>query len=64
MISRKKFEVFETEQLRIELSDLTPFELLRDVVKDLLRGEIDFLKMDSLLYVLHFCELKMAPKTA
>jgi hypothetical protein len=62
MLSRKKFEVIETEEVRIELSDLTVFELFREVVKDLLRGEIEFLKMDSLLYVLHFCEFENGPK--
>ncbi|MBD3212308.1 MAG: hypothetical protein GF311_06845, partial [Candidatus Lokiarchaeota archaeon] len=27
-----------------------------------MRGEIDFLKMDSLLYVLHFCEFENGPR--
>ncbi|TXT63740.1 MAG: hypothetical protein BAJALOKI3v1_320036 [Promethearchaeota archaeon] len=62
MLSRKKFEVIETEEVRIELSDLTVFELFRDLVKDLIYGEIEFLKMDALLYILHFCEFENDPK--
>lgn len=56
MISRKKFHITEHQEVRIELSDLTLFELFRDVMRDMLHGTIELLKIDSLLYLLHFTE--------
>jgi len=58
MKSQIIFHYTNTREIRIELSDLTLFGMLRDQLKKLLRGKINLLEMDSLLYLLHFAEFQ------
>lgn len=63
MMSQEKFHVIESEQTRIELSDLTLFEFFRDVLEEHAEGSISLLKVDALLYVLYFAEFYDRPIT-
>ncbi|MFO7795009.1 MAG: hypothetical protein ACQERB_13955 [Promethearchaeati archaeon] len=56
MISQKKFKIIEIEETRIELSDLSLFEIFRDVLDEHAKGTINLLKEDTLLYLLYFVE--------
>jgi len=56
MISREIFQIIETEETRIELSDLTLFELFCDVLHEHATGTISLVKVDALLYLLYFVE--------
>jgi len=56
MISQEKFQIIETEETRIELSDLSLFEIFRNVLDEHAIGTLNLVKVDALLYLLYFAE--------